>query len=115
MYVLFEYWIVMIMSTLQTNLSTDTWIDATWDEYIQAIEDPVYKKSKCYYYNGKLRIEMPPVGNDHASDHWIIIHAVHLFAGQRIVSQYTGCGSLGRYCCGVKLPCVFNFSSRRVP
>lgn len=69
------------MSSLQTHLPTDTWVQATWDEYIRAIEDPMYEKAKCYYYNGKLRIEMPPVGNDHASDHSIVIHAVHLFAG----------------------------------
>lgn len=69
------------MSILQTHLPTDTWVQATWDEYIRAIEDPMYEKAKCYYYNGKLRIEMPPVGNDHASDHSIVIHAVHLFAG----------------------------------
>ena len=69
------------MSILQTHLPTDTWVKATWDEYIRAIEDPMYEKAKCYYYNGKLRIEMPPVGNDHASDHSIVIHAVHLFAG----------------------------------
>jgi Uma2 family endonuclease len=69
------------MSELQTKLPTDTWVAATWDEYIQSIEAPAYKKAKCYYYNGKLRFEMSPVGNDHASDHAIIIFAVYLFAG----------------------------------
>lgn len=69
------------MSELQTKLPTDTWVAATWEEYIQAIENPVYEKAKCYYYNGKLRIEMSPVGNDHASDRAIIIFAIYLFAG----------------------------------
>lgn len=69
------------MSILKTNLPTNTWVKATWDEYIQAIEDPVYEKAKFYYYNEKLRIEMPLVGNDHASDHSIVTHAIHLFAG----------------------------------
>ena len=68
------------MSELQTKLPTDTWVVATWDEYIQAIEDPAYEKAKGYYHNGHLRIEMPPVGSDHASDHTIIIFAVNLFA-----------------------------------
>lgn len=71
------------MSILQTNLPIDNWVKATWDEYIRVIEDPLYAKAKCYYYNGNLRIEMPPVGNDHASDHTIIIYAVHLFAAIR--------------------------------
>lgn len=68
------------MSNLQTKLPTDTWIAATWNEYLQVIENPGYEKAKGYYYNGKMRIEMPPVGNDHSRDHSIVIYAVHLFA-----------------------------------
>ncbi|MBN3882827.1 MAG: Uma2 family endonuclease [Nostoc sp. JL34] len=68
------------MSELQTQLATNTWIAATWDEYIQIIENPAYEKAKGYYQNGQMRIEMPPIGNDHASDHTIIIFAVNLFA-----------------------------------
>lgn len=68
------------MSMPQTKLITDTWVKATWDEYIQTIEDPRLEKAKGYYYNGKMRIEMPPVGNDHASDHTIIIYAINLWA-----------------------------------
>ncbi|MHC5764591.1 MAG: Uma2 family endonuclease [Nostoc sp.] len=68
------------MSELQTQLATDTWITATWDEYIQIIENPDYEKAKGYYHNGQMRIEMPPIGNDHASDHAIILFAVNLFA-----------------------------------
>jgi len=54
------------MSIPQTKLPTDTWLHATWDDYVQAIEDPAYEKAKGYYYNGKMRIEMSPVGNDHS-------------------------------------------------
>lgn len=68
------------MSELKIKLPTDTWVAATWDKYIQEIENPAYEKAKCYYHNGRMRIEMPPVGNDHASDHTIIIFAVNLFA-----------------------------------
>ncbi|MDZ8104298.1 MAG: Uma2 family endonuclease [Nostoc sp. DedQUE12a] len=68
------------MSELQTPLVTDTWIKATWDEYIELIENPAYEKAKGYYYNGHMRIEIYAVGNDHASDHTIILFAVNLFA-----------------------------------
>jgi len=68
------------MNELQTKILSDTWVVATWDEYIQIIENPAYEKAKGYYYNGRMRIEMPPVGNDHASDHTVIITAVSLFA-----------------------------------
>jgi Uma2 family endonuclease len=68
------------MSKLQTKIPTDTWVAASWDEYIQAIEDPQLEKAKGYYHNGQLRIEISPVGSDHASDHAIMIFAVNLFA-----------------------------------
>jgi len=45
---------------LKTKLPTDTWVRATWDEYIQEIADPAYQKAKCYYHNIKWRIEMSP-------------------------------------------------------
>lgn len=67
------------MNELQTKLPTDTWVVASWDEYVQVIE-LAYEKAKGYYYNGQLRIEMSPIGSDHASDHTIIIFAVNLFA-----------------------------------
>ena len=67
------------MSELQTKLPSDTWVDCTWDEFIQVIEDQVYAKAKCYYHNGQLRIEMSPVGPDHADDNGIIAILINLF------------------------------------
>jgi Uma2 family endonuclease len=68
------------MSNPKTQFPTDTWVKATWDEYLQAIENLRLEKAKCYYHNGQLRIEMTPLGNDHASDHTVIMLAVNLFA-----------------------------------
>ncbi|HEY9672900.1 MAG TPA: Uma2 family endonuclease [Waterburya sp.] len=67
------------MSQLQTKPPIDTWVATTWDEYIRIIENPEYEKAKGYYHNGQMRIEMSPVGNDHASDHTIVIVAVTLY------------------------------------
>lgn len=67
------------MTNLHTKLPTDNWITATWDEYIQLIEDPAYEKAKSYYHKEQLRIEMPPVGPDHADDNGIITILVSLF------------------------------------
>lgn len=64
----------------KTTILTDTWVVASWDEYIQTIEAPHLEKAKGYYHNGRMKIEMSPVGNDHASDHTAIIFAVNLFA-----------------------------------
>lgn len=68
------------MSNLQTKILTDTWVTATWSEYLQVIESLDYSKAKCYYHNQKYRIEMSPLGNKHASDHTVIMLAVNLFA-----------------------------------
>ncbi len=61
------------MSQLKTKIPTNTWVKATWDEYLQTIEDPALAKAKCYYHNGKAKIEMSPVGSYKARDHAIII------------------------------------------
>ncbi|MDJ0615231.1 MAG: Uma2 family endonuclease [Calothrix sp. MO_192.B10] len=68
------------MQELHTKILTDTWVTASWDEYIQVIENPAYGKAKGYYQDGRMRIEMPPVGNDHSRDHTVIITAVSVFA-----------------------------------
>ncbi len=67
------------MNKTQTQLPTDTWITATWQEYIQTIENPSYEKAKSYYNKGKFRIEMSP-GYRHGKDHMVIITIVNLFA-----------------------------------
>jgi Uma2 family endonuclease len=69
------------MTLLQTKIITDTWVEASWQDFIQATENPDYEKGKFYYYQGKLRIEMPPLGNDHSRDHSIINSAINLYSG----------------------------------
>ena len=32
------------MIELQTKISTDTWVAATWEEYIQIVDTPAYEK-----------------------------------------------------------------------
>lgn len=34
------------MSKLTTKLPTDTWIAATWEEYVETLEAPAYEKPK---------------------------------------------------------------------
>ncbi len=67
------------MVLLQEKIIGDTWIDAPWEEFIQATENPKYQKAKFYYYQDKLRIEMSPLGNDHSRDHSIINSAINLY------------------------------------
>ena len=67
------------MTSLQRKIPTDTWVSATWDEYIQSIENPIYTQAKSYYFQGKLRIEMSPVSHDHANDNSLISIALGIF------------------------------------
>lgn len=46
------------MSQFKAKLPTDNWVVATWDEYIQMIEEPAYKRARGYYRNRQMRIEI---------------------------------------------------------
>lgn len=71
----------MVATTKQ--LVTNTWAIANWNEFLKNIENPAHVKAKGYYYDGKYRIEMTPIGNEHSQDHSIINHAVYLYATLR--------------------------------
>jgi Uma2 family endonuclease len=75
------------MSRLQTEIPTDIWIKASWDEYLEAIEtsDRLEKPYKSYYFDGHYRFEMTPLGNDHACDHNIILYTVNLYGTLRAI------------------------------
>ena len=68
------------MDEIITKFPTDGRVEANWDDYLQAVEELPEKKAKCYYNKGQSYIEMTRLGNDHASDHTIIMLAVNLFA-----------------------------------
>lgn len=68
------------MNSLQVQPVTDSWVAVPWDEYVQLLEKPDYQQAKGYYYRNHMRLEMSPVGFDHADDHVVLILAVGLFA-----------------------------------
>ena len=70
------------MSQLNTQVPIETWLPASWEEFIQITNrpDPV----KAYYYNGRMRLEnMAALGNPHSRDHYIVMVAVTLFTSLR--------------------------------
>ena len=71
------------------KLPVNQWVSASWDEYIQTIENPEYAKAKSYYYKGELKIEMSPLGNPHSKYHAIINLAITLFAVLRNIPLNT--------------------------
>ncbi|MBD2101997.1 Uma2 family endonuclease [Leptolyngbya sp. FACHB-261] len=62
------------------NLQTDTWIKATWEEFLALENDPSWAEGKFYYDQGYLRIETSPLGFAHSRDSSIISTAIILFA-----------------------------------
>ncbi|MDJ1170373.1 Uma2 family endonuclease [Roseofilum sp. BLCC_M154] len=75
------------MSSLKTPLEpalpTNTWIATSWEDYLQMIAEPTLAKAKGYYHQNHMRIEMSPVGHDHAADNALIDFAVQLFCTVR--------------------------------
>ena len=57
---------------MTTLIIPDTWVKATWSEFMTLADSPVYDTSKAYYNRGKARIEMTPLGWNHAESHSII-------------------------------------------
>jgi Uma2 family endonuclease len=68
----------MTLSTSQ--IQTDTWVKATWEEFAAAMDDPQYEKSRGYFDNGTMRIEMAALGSGHSRQNSVVIDVVSLFA-----------------------------------
>ena len=68
-----------MVTQIKKNVKTETWVDSSWDNYLQVLETLPDEKGKSYYYHQQYRIEMSPLGNSHASDHSLINYIVHLY------------------------------------
>lgn len=78
--------------TLQT-IDTDTWVKATWDEFLTFADDPTLISARFYYDQGEMRIEMAFLGTAHGRDNSIVSTVSILFAAInkiRII-EFTNC------------------------
>ena len=64
-------------NVIEQNLNT--WVKASWEEFIQVADNPKYQKYKFYYFNGEARVEPMSTGSDHSADHALIVMAIGLF------------------------------------
>ncbi len=69
------------MVQLQPKVTPNLWINATWEDFLQAVGHPDYAKAKAYYFEHQMRIEAMGVEPDHARENTIIIVAIALFCG----------------------------------
>ena len=70
----------MANSFIIKDLLTDTWVKASWEEFLAYAEDDTYENGRFYYDLGELRIEMAPIGFSHSRDNNILSNVVNLFA-----------------------------------
>ncbi len=77
---------------LQT-IATDTWVKATWDEFLTFADDPTLISGRFYYDQSEMRIEMAALGPAHGRDNSIVSTVIVLFAAInniRII-EFTNC------------------------
>lgn len=69
----------MSTSPILSPFATDTWVQATWEDFIAIACNPASEKGRAYYHRGRLRIEMSPIGLNHSEDNSIVSTLVTLF------------------------------------
>jgi Uma2 family endonuclease len=74
-----------MVSTLPNpkSIVTDTWVKASWAEFIAASEHSETEKTTCYYDSGWMRIETMGVGSGHGQDNSILAAVISLYGTLR--------------------------------
>ncbi|MBE9143377.1 Uma2 family endonuclease [Planktothrix mougeotii] len=62
------------------TIATNTWVKATWEEFLALTENPQYAEGKFYYDQGYVRVEMSPLGSAHSQDNSIISTVIVIYA-----------------------------------
>jgi Uma2 family endonuclease len=63
-----------------TTVQTDTWVKATWEDFLTFADDPTLVSGRFYYDDGFMRIEMSPLGAAHGQDNSILSSIIVLYA-----------------------------------
>lgn len=63
-----------------TALQTDTWVKATWDDFVATLDTAPYDEGRGYFDNSYMRIEMAPLGGGHARQNSVAMDVVSIFA-----------------------------------
>lgn len=66
------------------RIVTDTWVKATWDEFVAiAYDDPTYIKGRAYFDTGYMRIEMASLGVGHGRQNGVVWDVITLFVAAK--------------------------------
>jgi Uma2 family endonuclease len=64
----------------------NTWVSATWEEFVAIADAPESAKAKCYYFEQKMWVEKMGVGPDHAVENGLIYAAVIFYCTLKAIS-----------------------------
>ena len=67
------------LSPAPRSLVTNTWVPATWEEFLTIAQQPQFNQARCYYDTGWMRIETMPIGSGHGQDNSILAAVVSLY------------------------------------
>lgn len=62
------------------NIPTETWVKASWEDFITLADNPQYAEGRFYYDDGCMRIEMAALGSALGQDNSIVSMAIVLYA-----------------------------------
>jgi Uma2 family endonuclease len=68
-----------------TTVQTDTWVKATWEDFLTFADDPTLVSGRFYYDDGFMRIEMSPLGAAHGQDNSILSSIIVLYAALKSI------------------------------
>ena len=68
------------------NLITDSWVAATWEEFLALSSRPELEQARCYYDAGWMRIETMPIGSAHGQDNSILAAIVVLYGTLKAIN-----------------------------
>jgi Uma2 family endonuclease len=82
----------MPLSTSQV-LSTDIWVNATWDEFVAIADAPQFEAGRAYFNHDSMRIEMAALGAGHGQQNSVVLKVVSLFAAFRNIriAEFINC------------------------
>jgi len=70
----------VVKASTPQSFSTDTWLQASWQEFLALTAQPEYQEGRFYYEQGLMRLEMSPVDPNHGRNNSLIARVISLFA-----------------------------------
>ena len=71
---------MVTVSSEPSVVQSDVWVKTSWAEFEAVQDTPEVEGEHFYYFDGRMRIEMPPIGSSHSQDDPVVSRVVSLYA-----------------------------------